>query len=232
MSFTIDPTTRTPHGESTTSMSHDERSTTLTKHLRITSTALALTVLLAGCSSSGPVDTGKTPETAPVAESTPTPDAPESEFGTSETSSRGNLIKQIGQLAGTTSLASDVTTSRFAVTDFVLDHPCTSGFADPPANGHYLGIHLNVETTPELAAENYNWISISGYDWQAYDADGKRLNDPQGNSWTCLADGERLPTQIGPGQSVSGWLVLDVAATTGVVVLTMGGDSTGWEWAY
>lgn len=193
----------------------------------------AIAVLLAGCATA-PADTGKTPDTAPVIQPTPaaeeTPEA--SEFGESETTVRGNLLKEKGQLAGTSSLASGVITSRFAVTDLVLDFECTSGFADPPSNGHYLGIHLNVETTPELAKESYDWISISRYDWQAYDADGKRLNDPQGNAWSCLDAADELPSQIGPGQSVSGWIVLDVAAPNGVVVLTMDAEATGWEWTY
>ncbi|ANG86900.1 hypothetical protein [Microbacterium aurantiacum] len=93
-------------------------------------------------------------------------------------------------------------------------------------------LHLNVETTPELADDDFPWISFTQYDWQAYDADGKRLNDPVGNAWSCLDSGEMLPSQIGPGQSVSGWIVLDVAATEGIVVLAMGGSPTGWEWSY
>lgn len=196
--------------------------------------ALIVVLALTSCSPAKRADTGRTPDTAPVA--SPTPDgagAPTtSEFGESETSARGNLIKDIGQLAGTSSLASDVVTSRFAVTDIVLDIECTSDFADKPENGHYLGVHLNIETTPELADEDFPWISVSQYDWQAYDTDGKRLNDPTGNAWSCLDSGETLPSQIGPGQSVSGWIVLDVAASDGVVVLAMGGSPTGWEWSY
>ncbi|MFX0590951.1 hypothetical protein ACOARS_12600, partial [Glaesserella parasuis] len=70
------------------------------------------------------------------------------------------------------------------------------------------------------------------YDWQAYDGEGKRLNDPMGNAWSCFDSGQLLPSQIGPGQSVSGWVVLDVAATTGSLVMTMAGGPTGWEWSY
>lgn len=143
--------------------------------------SLATIVTLTACSPAQPGDTGKTPDTAPVA-TTPAPDPSEamaeSEFGASATSSRGNLVKEIGQLAGTSTLDSDVVTSRFAVTDIVVDPECTSGFADTPENGHYLGVHLNVETTPELADDDFPWISFTQYDWQAYDADGKRLNDP------------------------------------------------------
>ena len=198
--------------------------------------SVALLLVLAACSPAQPDDSGKMPDTAPVATAEPTPEPTEttepSEFGAEVKSPRGNLVKDIGQLAGTSSLSSDVVTSRFAVTDIVLDVECTSGFADAPANGHYLGIHLNVETTPELAEDDFPWVSFTQYDWQAYDAEGKRLNDPVDNAWSCLDSGQQLPSQIGPGQSVSGWIVLDVAAPNGAVVLTMGGSPVGWEWAY
>ena len=208
----------------------------MTKIAPIGAASVALLPLLSACSPAQPDDSGKMPDTAPVATAEPTPvptETPEpSEFGDEVKSPRGNLVKDIGQLAGTSSLVSDVVTSRFAVTDIVLDVECTSGFADAPVNGHYLGIHLNVETTPELAEDDFPWVSFTQWDWQAYDAEGKRLNDPVGNAWSCLDSGQQLPSQIGPGQSVSGWIVLDVAATNGAVVLTMGGSPVGWEWAY
>jgi hypothetical protein len=202
----------------------------------IAAASVALILSLTACSPAPRADSGKTPDTAPVATAEATPEATEaaapSEFGETVTSSRGNLVKEIGQLAGTSALASDVVTSRFAVTDIVLDPECTSGFAEAPANGRYLGIHLNIETTPELAEDEFPWITFTQHDWQAYDAEGKRLNDPVGNAWSCLDSGQQLPVQIGPGQSVSGWIVLDVAATNGFVVLAMAGSPTGWEWAY
>lgn len=201
----------------------------------IATATVTLALALTACSASKPADSGKTPDTAPAATTaaSPTPSAPEagSEYGPSEKSSRGNLIKKIGQLAGTTSSATNVVTSRFAVTDITMDVECTSGFQRAPKNGHYLGIHLNVETTPELAQDPFPSLSFTPFDWQAYDADGKRLNDPQGNAYSCMDQGQLLPSQIGPGQSVSGWIVLDVASPTGAVVLTMGGP-TGWEWSY
>ncbi len=195
--------------------------------------SFALTLILAGCSPAPPDDTGKTPETAPVASADPTDAQPEAQASAEPAkSSRGNLVKQIGELAGTTSIPSGVVTSRFAVTDIVVDPECTSGFADAPANGHFLGIHMNIETTPELADEAVPFMLFGPYDWQAYDGEGKRLNDPMGHAWSCFDSGQLLPAQIGPGQSVSGWVVLDVAATTGSVVMTMAGGATGWEWSY
>jgi len=206
------------------------------KIVPIVAASAALGIALTACSPSQPADSGKTPDTKPVQVVEPTPEPVEtieqSEFGESVTSPRGNLVKEVGQLAGTSSLATDVITSRFAVTDIVLDFECTSSFSEAPANGHYLGIHLNIETTPELADDDFPWLSFTEYDWQAYDVEGKRLNAPVGNAWSCVDAGQQLPSQIGPGQSVSGWIVLDVAATSGVVVLAPGGGPTGWEWSY
>lgn len=201
----------------------------------LTASVALLALTLTGCGSAAPTDTGKTPDTAPVASSTPTPTptpTAESEFGEQVTSSRGNLVKQLGQLAGTSSVDGSTVTSRFAVTDIVLDQACDTGYSDAAQNGHYLGIHLNVETTPELAEEAYPSVSFTQYDWQAYDADGKRLNDPVGNAWSCLDASQSLPSEIGPGQSVSGWIVLDVAAPAGIVVLAPVGSGVGWEWTY
>lgn len=208
----------------------------------LTATLTLLALGLAGCSAPASTvagtttDTGKTPDTAPVASSTPTPTPTPtvaSEFGEQVKSTRGNLVKQLGQLAGTaSSTGADTVTSRFAVTDIVVDQPCDSGYSESPQNGHFLGIHLNVETTPELADDAFPTVSFSEYDWQAYDADGKRLNDPIGAAWSCLSTAQQLPVDIGPGQSVSGWIVLDVAATTGIVVLAPAGSAVGWEWSY
>lgn len=130
------------------------------------STITALALSLAACSAVAPADTGKTPDTQPATSGTPAQSEGPSEFGEAVKNSRGNLVKAIGQLAGTSSLTSNVVTSRFAVTDLVLDPTCDSGFSETPANGHYLGIHLNVESTPELAEEEFPWVSFTQYDWQ------------------------------------------------------------------
>lgn len=206
--------------------------------------AVIVGLTLVGCSAVLPAsDTGKTPETAPVVTDEPaadeSPDEAEpaeeakSEFGEKVISPRGNIIKEIGQLAGTSlSDDPDVIGARFVVTDIVLDPKCDSEWADPPANGHYLAIHLNVETTPELAQSEFPEVYFTEYDWQAYDPDGKRLNDPVGNAWSCMSEASTLPMSIGPGQSVSGYIVLDVVDPSGTIVLAMGGSPTGWEWDY
>lgn len=200
---------------------------------------IAATLLLAGCAAPEPAadaDPPRVPDTSPVAETpeptpTETPDTG-SEYGERIVNDRGNLVKEIGQLSGTSlDEVSDIATSRFVVTDVVVDPVCDSGFAEAPINGHFLAVHLNVETTPELADAVNPWLTFDSFYWQAYDADGKRLNDPVGSARYCLAEGKQLPLEIGPGQSVSGYVVLDVASTTGSIVFVPDGFS-GWEWSY
>jgi len=197
--------------------------------------AVATAVLLAGCAAAAPTqpDADHVPDTAPVATPTPTPTAePDPTYGDRVINERGNLVKEVGQLAGISlSDDADVAIVQFAVTDLVVDVPCTREFAEPAKNGHYVGIHLSVETTPALAQEDVPSISFSEWAWIAFDAAGKRVNDPLGNAWWCLDTGDQLPPDIGPAQSVSGWVVLDLPTDTGAVVLTHG-TTTGWEWAY
>ncbi|HCS60153.1 MAG TPA: hypothetical protein DIW46_01975 [Microbacterium sp.] len=141
----------------------------------IGSLAIATALAITGCSVDAPTDdTGKTPDTAPVAESPqPQPSATEdeepSEFGAQDKSPRGSLIKDIGQLAGTGIYEDpNIIGSRFVVTDIILDPDCDSGWADPPANGHYLALHINVETTPELAQSESvmtNGGAVTGWEW-------------------------------------------------------------------
>lgn len=202
--------------------------------------AMATTALLAGCAT-GPAapDSDHLPDTAPVATATATPtpnptDDPDqtATYGERIINDRGNLVKDVGQLAGVTLTGdTEITAAQFAVTDIVVDIACTAEFADPAKNGHFIGIHLNVETTPELAQDEIGTLSFSEWGWQAFDASGKRVNDPVGNALWCMDSGDQLPADIGPGQSVSGWIVLDLPSDHGAVVLTMG-STNGWEWAY
>ncbi|MDE0546342.1 hypothetical protein [Microbacterium sp. C7(2022)] len=201
--------------------------------------AVVAGMTLTGCSAGQAApDPDHLPETAPVAtatpSATPTPTddlADDATYGERIINDRGNLVKEVGQLAGITLGDSDVTAAQFAVTDIVVDIDCTSEYADSAENGHLVGIHLNIETTPELAQDEIGTVSFSEWGWQAFDADDKRVNDPMGTGLWCMDASDQLPSDIGPAQSVSGWIVLDLPTDHGAVVLTMGA-SNGWEWAY
>lgn len=169
--------------------------------------------------------TPSTPTEAPVAQT------PDNEFGPVEMNDHGNLVKQIGQLAGlTSSKDDDLLVARLAVTEIIPNYTCPATYSSMPANGQFIAIHLNVETTPELANEPYPSVNFSQWAWQAYDADNKRVNDVTGNGFSCLDLSAQLPGDIGPGQSVSGYVVLDVPISISTVVLAPS-SPTGWEWA-
>ncbi|WP_150307201.1 DUF4352 domain-containing protein [Planctomonas psychrotolerans] len=201
------------------------------------SALVSMIALTSGCAAETPqaADAARTPSAENLTTQTPTPTptpTPESKYGAQVKNDHGNLMKEFGQLAGLTSAAnSDVEVATFIVTGIQLDPVCNSGFAEPPRNGHYALVNVNIETLPELAQEEITSLYFDSYAWQAYDAEGKRVNDPVGNSWTCMDVGSLLPTDIGPGQSVSGDIVLDLPSTTGSIALTMGGPA-GWEWTY
>lgn len=209
----------------------------MSRSLTLAVAAIAVVVALAGCAPSAQPDAEHLPDTASVATATaePTPtetDDASATYGERVVNDRGNLVKELGQLAGVTlSEDSSVVLAQFAATDIVVDIECTAEFADASKNGHFVGIHLNVETTPELAQDEIGSLSFSQWAWQAFDANDKRVNDPMGNALWCLDAADQLPADIGPGQSVSGWIVLDLPTDHGAVVLTMGA-SNGWEWAY
>src|SRR5699024_4354462 len=71
----------------------------------------------------------------------PTEGATVDEYGVSEETDHGLLLKDVGQLAGLESAYDEETVVQFTLTDIVLDLECTPEWADPPENGHYLGLH-------------------------------------------------------------------------------------------
>lgn len=189
-----------------------------------------IALMLTACSAGTPDLTDvKVPDAAAPSAS---PSPSNAGFDEPVKSIRGNIVKEVGQLAGmTASDGSDTVIATFVVTQIQLDPPCTSSFASPSANGHYIGMSINAETTAALADETFPTISFSEFGWQAFDTNGKRLNDPIGNAYSCLDSSQQMPPDIGPGQSVSGMIVLDVAAESGVLALLMGANA-GWEWNY
>src|SRR5690625_3654844 len=79
-------------------------------------------------------------------------DVDESPYGETVTSSRGNLLKEVDQLAAIVASSGDPLI-EFAVKDIVVDFQCTSGYVEAPVNDHYIGLNFEITTTPELIDE-------------------------------------------------------------------------------
>lgn len=215
--------------------------------MKLVTAAALLSLALVGCSGGTDTvanDARVSPVPAETAASTPstsTSTAPvaspsasqDGEYGAHTVNARGNLVKQLGQLAGTTSSKdAGVTLSQFTITGIEPGFKCTSKYADPPANGTFIAITMDIQTAPELAQDDYPYFDVSANDFKVISPDGTRENDSVGKGYMCLNESEALPDQIGPGEHVTGKLVLDSANTNGSIVFSPFNISTGWEWGF
>lgn len=209
------------------------------RSLATATAAVALLFALVGCSTAAPetsiTDAAAETTTAPPSQTAEPEEAAETEETTEPSpqppeSERGYLLKEIGEEAGLTGY-DDENLVSFTVDAIERDPECSSAYSEKPANGHYLAITVTAQTFPELAEYESGSISFSEWNWEAYSAESVRLNDPVGNGYTCLSTGEMLPADIGPGQKVTGKIMLDVADLHGTVAFVAYGY-IGWEWSY
>lgn len=195
--------------------------------------ALALLIPLAACSPSSPPPgtlTANPPApAAPVTSVTPTPTP--TPTGPAK-SARGNLIKDIGQKAGTVDPSTGKALIDFTVTAIEPDFTCTAKYADKPTNGHYLAITLDITTSPDWNSDE-SWMSFQSDAWSVVSPEGKTENDSSGQGYTCVDSSQEVPYELGPGEHVEGKVILDTAYTSGAIVLKIPGQSVGgWEWSF
>lgn len=155
------------------------------------------------------------------------------QFGETVINERGNLVKEIGQLAGLANPErNDEITAEFAITAIEPNFQCTSSYSDPPANGNYIAITFEVQTYPAMADSYWKEWYMSPYDLKIISSDGTRENDSIGNSYSCLSDADSLPTSLGPSERATGKIVLDSAYESGSLVLTVPSIQGAWEWQF
>jgi len=138
-------------------------------------------------------------------------------------------VKQFGELAGTVDAGGNQTSS-FTVDSIAVDPPCT-GYAQPAENGHLLVLSMRV-TTADLSSLG-GTLLILAEDWQVIGPDGiTEANLSTSAAYSCLADSERLPESMGPGQQFVGKLVLDSRSTSGSAIFAPPYVDGGWEWVF
>lgn len=219
--------------------------------------ATATTVLITGCSTTAPETTTEISDSpAPVSEPTAaspstsaTPSqvaasapsaandsflAAEIDWGESTVSPRGAIEKGIGTNAG---IALDEIGETmgvvFQVTEIAIDPECSSEISEAPQNGHYVVMSFDIRTHPELVQTWDTDFWVTAYDFQVFNDDGTRVNDPVGNAWSCLSPAEQVPGEIGSGQRVVGKIALDAPSDSGYIIWSPSGlDGVGWEWEF
>lgn len=201
-------------------------------------TALVLAPLfLAGCATSaGTADGSETPFDVPPATAESVASEPSTAEPTEEgpeRSARGNLVGEVGDVATISPTADpDLDLVTFSVTEIIPGVACTQSYAEPPQNGHYVGLRMDVATAadPEFTEHMYGSLFISPHSFKYVTSEGTTANDAVGNAYTCLGETETLPSDIGPGEQATGLVVLDLPTTDGTIVFEEMSTGQAWEW--
>lgn len=161
-------------------------------------------------------------ETQTVAEEEPVDEAP-------SLSPRGFIPKELGEAGGL--LDGDEPVVEFALTEIRWDYQCGE-YASRSENGSFVGLHFDVEVFPAWADQDYTLgsFSMSEFDFQAFTGDGNRINDVGGSAFMCAESSDELPYDIGPGQSASGWIILDLPEEAEIVAYVLPFEGIGMEW--
>lgn len=205
------------------------------KRLVITSFALTA-VLLSACASpaapqsadrSATGSSSATTDSPSQATSSQSQTASSSPTPTPSRSVRGNLIKVVGQPAFFTGQDRKTLAATWVMTA-LEPIQCTGPYAQAAKNGHFIAATVDLETFPAL--EN-DLVMMQAVNWKFIQPNGTTFNgEVSGNGYMCITDTERFPGKVGPGEKVSGKIVFDLPAETGVLVFSQSGV-TGWEWA-
>lgn len=187
----------------------------------------------------------------PADQSTPASDPlADPKYGERVVSERGTLVKEVGQLAAMGDVGNNVRTvvmAEFTVTEIQPNFQCPAEDAQPAVNGNYIAVTIELTTTPELAevqrtTGTSSWSFTEGFDLKVLSPDGTLENphDDYGvteNAASCLGEADRLPPEMGPGETAVGTIVLDSAHESGTLLLqpshyTPGRVDCCWEWAF
>jgi hypothetical protein len=164
---------------------------------------------------------------------------PVEHYSDGSTSERGNIPKVVGQKAGELSADGQTRLLTFTVTRILPDPRCLNQAAPAPTNGHYVEVDIQVITTAALADDGDPSVTFTPDNWFQYphDPDGQIAGGvgAVGAHDDCQLSVPALPESIGPAQTVSGSVLLDVAAGTAYLSFNPGHDcgcNTSWEWPY
>ncbi|MBK5249568.1 MAG: hypothetical protein JJE50_09070 [Actinomycetales bacterium] len=95
-------------------------------------------------------------------------------------------------------------------------------------NGQYLALEMQFTTLPALADSSEGTYTFIGWELGALDASGAPFEEANAFSGLfCLDQSQQAPSEMQPGQTYTGWAVLDVPADVSAVTWTDLFDFTG-----
>lgn len=96
-----------------------------------------------------------------------------------------------------------------------------------------MALVLTVETKKDLAEQvGVPTVTFDPVAWKAYTADGTRLNSLSSvRTYSCVNEQSTLlPTNIGPGEKVTGMVLLDAPSWPRNIAFSLPTQEDGWEW--
>ncbi|MGP4989635.1 hypothetical protein ACTXIX_03950 [Glutamicibacter ardleyensis] len=147
---------------------------------------------------------------------------------------RGNEPVSVGEPAVFEDLTNGAKFAEMTATNAQTDFKCTAKDAAKSVNGQFVALDLKVDADPNLAESGFPEMYISVHEFRAWDAEGKRIEDPVGNAEACISAEERIPTPVDPGETATGLIILDVPKGPGNASFSLGGyqGAYGWEWSW
>lgn len=121
---------------------------------------------------------------------------------------------------------------EFVVTKISTKPKCDSGFPSKSENGQFIAVKMDVQTYKELGAEeSMSNFTAGSFAWKYISPEGTTFNGELGTSasFSCMGESKTLPTQIGPSEKATGWIVLDVPKADGTLIFDPN-FTGGWEW--
>lgn len=146
---------------------------------------------------------------------------------------RGTLLKRVGQWAGLRDDEDKVTEAVFRITGIEPDLRCTAEEAAEPVNGRFIGLEVEVQTSPQLGQTGSRaTFNLHPEQFMVVLPDGETEGRLLGEGRTCLPREEYLPDAVSAGLSVQGMLVLDAPEEAEAIVLEglPFRSMRGWEW--
>jgi hypothetical protein len=214
---------------------------------RVIIAAIAASVLVAGCSGGAPATAPTTtaPTTTAPAASLPgaTQSAPattaneDPSGGMTKFSKRGAKIETVGGRQDAVE-ASRGYALDFTVDAITVDPPCVDKYSsqvhERPVNGHLMAVAISLETRPEYDRSQLSIDPFAEQNWHYVSPDDQVTQTLYGSASSSCKVPE-LASDLLPSSKYKGTVMLDVPATSGVLLLDANGGATNgtgnrFEW--
>ncbi|MGO1509488.1 MAG: hypothetical protein ACTHYM_05775 [Actinomycetaceae bacterium] len=149
-----------------------------------------------------------------------------------------HLLRDVGEVAG---LSDDAGEPLFemVVSSIETTETCPSRIEEQfePVNGRFLVVEVTAAMAQAAGAEHANpeevFVPLAADFFTVLGPDGaEQPGTLTEASWSCFTTDELVAPSLVPGETDSGYVVLDVAEEHGTLVYDPSGTGSGWAWEY